>query len=215
MTGRLTLIAIGAAAILAGAVPAAADDFPALVVTPVIIDRGAAAVVTVSGIDTRSVELRVAGERRWQALVRQSGRWSGVVLGPRLLGIYALELRSGGRVYRSKSWLLRVLARGTLARPLFATADAVAAWWVGTVRPRSVLVAIRPWRLPAGDPRDPQLHRLFVIAYSPVGDASVADRLGIWITAFRGTPGGRWRLLEATIEPPGPAVRPLGAPEEA
>jgi hypothetical protein len=202
MTSRVVLITI--AVLLAGAAPVAADDRPVLVIQPAIVIRGAAAVVTVSGIDAASVQARVAG-RRWQPLTRGSGGWSGALHGPLLRGVYAVELRSRGRVYRSPWWLLRVFARRTLSRPSFATPEAVAAWWTRTVpRRRSRLVAIRPWPLPAGDRRDPRLHRLFVIAFSPVGDRNASHRLGIWITAFRNSYGGRWRLLEATVEPPGP-----------
>jgi hypothetical protein len=202
-------IAVGSAvAVLAGAVPAAAGSRPALTVAPAIVDRGAAAAVIVSGLDAASVDVRVVGAKRWRPLVLRAGRWSGAVRGPLLRGVYALELRSHGRVYRSHEWLLRVLGRRTLSRPSFATPEAVAAWWARTVpQRRSRLVAIRPWPLPADDRRDPQLHRLFVIAYGPVGDRNPSHRLGIWITAFRNQYGGSWRLLEATVQPPGPTRR--------
>jgi hypothetical protein len=119
--------------------------------------------------------------------------------------VYPLEVRNAGKVYRSRGWLLRVLDRRTLTRPSFAAPEAVAVWRSRTVpRPRSRLVAIRPWPLPAGDARDARLQKLFVIAYSPVGDLDPAHPLGIWITAFRNGYDGPWRLLEATVRPPGP-----------
>jgi hypothetical protein len=123
-----------------------------------------------------------------------------------LRGVYPIEIRSGrgSGVLTSRRWLLRVLAPGTLARPAFATPLAVARWWVATTRAHaSRLVAFKRWPLPDSDRRDPRLHRLLVIAYSRIGDRRVRDRLGIWITAFRTTLHGRWRLLEATVKPPG------------
>lgn len=195
---------VSAVAILAGVAQASADARPILVVRPAVVIPGAAAVVSVSGIEAASVEARV-GRTRWRPLVRNSAGWRGLLPGPTLRGVYTVELRSRGKVYRADAWLLRVLARRTLARPSFDVPKAVAAWWAQTVpRPRSRLVAIRRWPLPAGDRRDPRLHRLFVIAYSPIGDRTAAHRLGIWITAFRNGYSGRWRLLEATVQPPGP-----------
>jgi hypothetical protein len=92
---------------------------------------------------------------------------------------------------------LRVLARGTLARPAFDNPADVARWWVAAVAHASV-VALKPWPHPSSDGRDGRLHRLFVVAYGPPGDG---DRLGMFVTAFRDGYGAPWRLLEATVEP--------------
>jgi hypothetical protein len=101
-------------------------------------------------------------------------------------------------------------AAAVLAGALPAAADDRPVLVVRSVpRSRSRLVAIRSWPLPAGDRRDPRLHRLFVIAYGPVGDPNPAHRLGIWITAFRNGYAAPWRLLQATVQPPGPTLRPL------
>jgi hypothetical protein len=64
-----------------------------------------------------------------------------------------------------------------------------------------VVAALRRWRRPDFDKRDPRLHRLFVVAYNPPGRPRVADRLGMFVTAVRDGYDGRWRLLEATVQP--------------
>jgi hypothetical protein len=94
-----------------------------------------------------------------------------------------------------------VLARGTLARPSYATPEAVARWWVRTVPADARLVAQKRWARPAFDRRDPRLHQLLVIAYRPAGDRRIDHRLGIFITVFRNSYRSRWRLLEATVLP--------------
>jgi hypothetical protein len=95
---------------------------------------------------------------------------------------------------------LRVFAPGTRARPSFDEPSDVVRWWVRAI-PHGTLVAFKAWPRPAFDRRDPRLHRLFVVAYSPPGHPLVGDRLGMFVTAFRNSYGGRWQLLEATVEP--------------
>jgi len=86
-------------------------------------------------------------------------------------------------------------------RPSFATAVAVARNWVAHLPGHQVLVALRRWPQTALDRRDRRLNELLVIGYSPAGDGSRAARLGVFITAVRDRFGGRWRFLEATVEP--------------
>ena len=57
------------------------------------------------------------------------------------------------------------------------------------------------WQRPASDRRDRRLHRLLVVAYVRRCRTRIADRLGVFITAFRDCYSGRWRLLEATVLP--------------
>jgi hypothetical protein len=97
--------------------------------------------------------------------------------------------------------MLRVFAAGTRSRPSFATADDVARWWVRNVPEHARLVALRHWPRPAFDRRDRRLHQLLVVAYSPAGHPLLRDRLGMFVTAVRDGFNGRWRLLEATVEP--------------
>jgi len=121
---------------------------------------------------------------------------------PGLLGVYPvlLRVRAGAERFGSSRWLLRVFERGTGRRPSFPDPSDVARWWVGTVR-RQSLVALKAWPRPGFDHRDPRLHALFVVAYLPNGDQNIVDRVGMFITAYRDGYHGRWRLLEATVQP--------------
>jgi hypothetical protein len=196
-----------------GSTPAGAGERAVVAAHPAVVPLGGFSTVTVSGISGTSLEVRLPGATTtrgtslgWRPLLRGSGGWYGALPRPALRGVYPIQIRAGhgSGVLTSRSWLLRVLTPGTLARPAFATPLAVARWWAATVPARaSRLVAFKRWPLPDSDRRDPRLHRLLVIAYNRVGDHRVRDRLGIWITAFRMTPHGRWRLLEATVKPPG------------
>ena len=180
---------------------------------PAVVRLGGLSTVTVSGVSGASLEVRLPGATTvhgtafgWRTLLRGPGGWHGVLPRPALRGVYPIEIRVGlgSSVLSSPRWLLRVLAPGTMARPAFATPLGVARWWAATVPSQpSHVVAFKMWHLPDSDRRDPRLHRLLVIAYSPVGDRRIRDRLGIWITAFRATPTSPWRLLEATVKPPG------------
>jgi hypothetical protein len=216
-TMRKTWLFVTAALACAAATGSASADAgePSAIVAahPAIVRLGGFSKVTVSGVAGASLEVRLPGATTtwgtsfgWRPLVRGPGGWFGTLPRPALRGVYPIEIRTGRGpgVLTSRRWLLRVLAPGTLARPALATPLAVARWWVATAPAReSRLVAFKRWPLPDSDRRDPRLHRLLVIAYSRVGDRRVRDRLGIWITAFRTTLHGRWRLLEATVEPPG------------
>jgi len=166
------------------------------------------AAITVTGVQARTLEARLVGATTtlgrplgWTPLRPTVGGWHGVLPAPELRGVYAVELRAGTRMLRSPTWRLRVFALGTLARPSFTTAEAVARWWVRTLPGHPTFVALKHWPRPAFDRRDRRLHRLLVVAYSPPGRPAVRDRLGMFVTAVRDGLRGRWRLLEATAQP--------------
>ena len=183
---------------------------PRLQLFPHVAVRGQAVLVSVTSVDVPSLEVNVEGGTsvsghplRWRSLHLVDGEWRGAVPLPVRRGVYSLELRvrEGGRVMSSSQWLLRVFAHGTQSRPAFPYLREVAAWWVRTVHPGGYLVATRRWRLSADDLRDPRRHQRLVIAYSLRGHRAVKDRLGVFVTAVRASPTGRWRLLEASVEP--------------
>ena len=179
-------------------------------VRPAVVLRGHGAAVTVTGIAAPSLEVRAAGASvnlgkrlPWTPLRFTDGAWHGVLPASEFRGIYPLELRirRGSRVWRSDRWLLRVFARGTLARPTFSTPEGAARWWVRTLPSHATLAAVKRWPPPAFDLRDPRLHQILVLAYNQAGHPAVRDRLGIFVTAVRDGFHGSWRLLEATAAP--------------
>jgi len=212
---------LGAAAITAAAAAghAAADGSrPVRVVldTPAI-DLFQSASVRVSGIATRSAQVRPVGAidraglayewtpYRWRALRIRHGIWHGVLPAPPLFGIYRLQLRVDDcrTVISSPRWLLRVFPHGTLARRSFPRPVSAIRHSVAQLRGHKVLVASRPWPLAEFDHRDPRLNRLFVIAYAPRGDNRPSSRLGLFVTTVRDGYHGRWRILQATTQPYG------------
>jgi hypothetical protein len=212
-TWRFIGAALACIAATASAAAGAGERSAIVAAHPAVVRLGGLSTVTVSGVSGASLEVRLPGATTvhgtafgWRPLFRGPGGWHGALPRPALRGVYPIEIRAGrGAVaLTSRRWLLRVLTPGTMARPAFATPLEVARWWVATATARqSHLVAFKKWPLPDSDRRDPRLHRLLVIAYNRVGDRRVRDRLGIWITAFRVTPTSPWRLLEATVRPPG------------
>jgi hypothetical protein len=187
-----------------------ADRPPAVQVQlrPAIVRLHQQATIAVSGINARALEVRLSGATDlagrslpWRPLRLVGRTWLGTLPAPALRGIYPIELRTSPRATPLHlSSFLRVFERGTSARPSFAAPVDVARWWVRTVR-HAKLVALRPWPRPAFDQRDIRLHRLFVVAYNPLGRTSLRDRLGIFVTAVRDGYHGHWRLLEPTIQP--------------
>lgn len=179
-----------------------------VVVQPPVVRLGQSAVVTVrSPARWLGLEVRLDGSTTaigvlapWFPLQPHDGVWSVTIPPLEMRGVYPLEFRerAGSKVTRSRRWLFRVLAVGTLARPSFPTPEEVARDWVkrhGTLR------ALRRWPLGTHDFRVRALHQRFVVAYSPVGYRNLADRRGIFITAVRISFGARWRLLEANVRP--------------
>lgn len=177
-------------------------------VRPAVVDLYERSTITVSGLDARSLQARLAGATHadgtpltWRRLRLVGGIWRGTLQLPLLHGLYPIELRTaaGVAVVRPPRFL-RVFEPGTRARPSFDDPADVARWWVRAV-PHGRLVAMKAWPRPAFDGRDVRLHRLFVVAYSPAGHPRVIDRLGMFVTAVRDGYHGAWRLLEATVEP--------------
>jgi hypothetical protein len=220
---RLTGAVIAAAAVLAcaaGAIAArpvgivyhvsALADAPVVFAQPAVVRLRESASVAVRGLASPWLEVRLAGATApngsplgWRPLHRVGETWCGRLPKPSLRGIYPIEVRAaaGSPVLRSAKWMFRVFAAGTLSRPSFATPEGVAKWWVRTATDHARLVALKRWRRPGFDLRDRRLHQLLVVAYSPAGHPGVDDRLGMFITAVRDGFNGRWRLLEATVQP--------------
>lgn len=183
---------------------------PRLHLYPSVAVRGQPVMIRVTGLDAASLEVNVTGGSsvlgkplRWTRLRFVDAAWRGALPLPVRRGVYALELRvrEGGPVMSSNEWLLRVFAHGTQSRPLFQELREVAAWWVRRVHPGGSLVAMRRWQLSINDLRDPRRHQKLVIAYTLPGHRAVDDRLGVFVTAVRASPHGRWRLLEAGVAP--------------
>ncbi len=180
-----------------------------VLIRPAVVVRGQAATITVTGIRGPSLDALVVGATTnlghrlsWEHLRRRSQGWQGLLPAPEFRGVYRIILRvtPAAPVLRSRQWLLRVFALGTLTRPTFLRPEDVARAWVDQLPEHATLLATKRWRLPTFDHRDPGLHQLLVIAYSTRANPG-DDRLGIFITAVRDTNNGRWRLLEATAAP--------------
>jgi hypothetical protein len=183
-----------------------------ITVTPRTVAPYAWAKIDVEGVpEATAVAVRLEGASGvlgtllpWTALRRQrDGTWLARLPQPILPGIYPIKLRTRPTLAISLAEVtyLRVYWDGTDTRPLFATPEQVAAWWVRSVA-GGTLVAIRRWPRQAIDRRLTRLHRLFVVAYSRHGTLALNERLGVWITAVREGYRGKWRLLEAAVTPP-------------
>jgi len=182
---------------------------PRVDLQPSVVRFGEHATVAVSGIDVRSLEVRLAGSTyadgeplRWRPLHFVGGAWRGTLPAPAWRGVYPLELRTAAAASPIKpaGLFLRVFARGTRGRPSFDDPTDAVRWWVRSV-PHATLVAIKAWPRSAFDRRDVRLHRRFVVAYSPPGHPDVTDRLGMFVTAFRDGYSAGWRLLDASVQP--------------
>jgi len=209
MRSLALLVSVTAVLVLASPSAAARVAAPSAVVEPAVIRLGQRASIAVSGLRAaRSVQIRMDGATYpdgkllpWRSLRESGGVWRGKLPFPSLLGVYRILLRrgSGGGCIRVSSFV-RVFEPGTISRPAFRDPAEVARWWVSAVA-HGTVVALKRWPRIAIDRRDPRLHRLFLVAYSPPGRPAVEDRLGMFVTAFRESYHGRWRLLEATAEP--------------
>jgi hypothetical protein len=213
-----TIVAVAALACAAGAVAGRpngnvgheASGVPVVVADPAIVRLSGSASVTARGLAGRRLEVRLVGATTpagvplgWRPLRLAGKAWRGSLPRLALRGIYPIEVRAGAGqpVARSANWMLRVFAAGTLSPPSFARPEGVAKWWVRTATGDARLIALRRWPRPGFDLRDQRLHQLLVVAYSPVGHPDVEDRLGMFVTAVRNGFDGRWRLLEATLQP--------------
>ena len=182
---------------------------PRVDLQPSVVRSGEQATIAVSGIDVRSLEVRLAGATYadgellpWHSLRFVDGAWRGTLPAPAWRGVYPVELRTraGASQIKPAGLFLRVFARGTRERPSFDNPTDAVRWWVRSV-PHATLVAIKTWPRSAFDRRDARLHRLFVVAYSPAGHPSVDDQRGMFVTAFRDGYGAGWRLLDASVQP--------------
>ena len=206
--GGCLLVAAGAAAGLL--CPSEACASPHVSLRPTVVTLGGRATVRVDGWHESRLEVALDGasDRNgrllgWRAARRNGRTWTAELPRPALRGIYPVLLRErpGSRIIRSRRWLLlRVFRPHAIQEPVFATPERVVRWWVHT-RPRGTVAALRRWPRPDFDKRDPSLHRLFVVAYNPPGRPGVANRLGMFVTTVRDGYAGRWRLLEATVQP--------------
>jgi hypothetical protein len=209
---RRFVLLVPLAIVVVSTVASAAEAAPQVELLPAVAQLRERVTIAVSGIHARSLEVLLAGATEtprnqpasqlpWMPLHLVDGAWRGTLPAPALPGIYpiALRTRAGAAPIRSGRLFLRVFAPGTGTRPSFADPVDVARWWVRTQHAR--LVAVKAWARPGFDLRDLRLHRLFVVAYSPAGHPGVRDRLGMFVTAVRDGYSGRWRLLEATLEP--------------
>jgi hypothetical protein len=178
-------------------------------VQPRVVVLGGHAAVQIEGWRPSQLEVALEGATDrsgrllgWHVAERLGRTWTAELPRPALRGIYPLLLRTRthSAVVRSPRWLLRVFRRTATQEPTFTTPEDVVRWWVRTV-PGGRLTALRRWQRPAFDKREPALHRLFVVAYEPPGRTGVANRLGMFVTAVRDGYHGRWRLLEATVQP--------------
>jgi hypothetical protein len=203
----LVVVSIRATATAAGRSVDAGTARLRVTVRPAVVDLYGQSTIAVSGLSSRSLRVRLTGANYadgatgWRALRLTGHTWRGKLPTPALHGLYLIELRTATDAPVVNSHLfLSVFEPGTRARPSFKNPAEVARWWVRAI-PRAKLVALKAWALPSFDRRDPRLHRLFVVSYSPAGHSRVSDRLGMFVTAVRDGYHGDWRLLEATVEP--------------
>jgi hypothetical protein len=215
---RLVLLVPIATAVVS-ALPAAAGALrpgvvigpPQVELQPAVVGLRERATIAVSGIHARSLEVLLTGatdtpgnqparQLPWLSLQLVDGAWRGTLPAPALRGVYRVMLRTGTTRIRSPQSFLRVFAPGTGTRPSFGNPVDVVRWWVRTAQ-HAKLVALKAWPRPGFDLRDTRLHRLFVVAYSPPGHPEVGDRMGMFVTAVRDGYSGRWRLLEASLQP--------------
>jgi len=183
---------------------------PIVSTRPTIARPNQEATVTVHGYArSRRLWVRIAGATdsenvpsTWVPLHRSGRVWAGRLSPPKLSGVYLIQLRAGRAdpIIRSQRWLLRVFPTGTLSRRSYATPRAVVVQWVRTAV-HGTLDAVKRWQPVTWDHRDPRLHELFVIAYSPAGKPAISDRLGMFVTAVRNGFDGRWLFLDATLTP--------------
>jgi hypothetical protein len=186
---------------------------------PAVIDLLQHSSVSVTGVAAaRSVRVRLEGATDaaglayvwtpypWRHLHRVGGTWRGVLPAPALRGIYRVQIRivdSGSTFVQSPNWLLRVFHPGTMARTAFTTPQAVLRDLVHHLPGGQVLVARKRWPQARFDRRDPRLNRIYAIAYAPRGNTRSSARLGLFVTTVRDGYTGRWRLLDATVNPYG------------
>ena len=146
-------------------------------VQPAVVNLYERSTITVSGLDSRSLQVRLAGRD-----VRRRSAASVAVARSRGRGLagQAPDSRSarplpdraphgaGPLLSSTRTCSFASSSPEHSARPAFDDPAEAVRWWVRTV-PHATLVALKAWPLPAFDRRDIRLHRLFVVAYSPLG----------------------------------------------
>ena len=180
---------------------------PAVIVTvsPAVQLPGRPTRVSVRGLPgpvSIEIERATTPTGRLQPRVRIH-RGRGLVPAPELVGTYRVLVHRGADVFRSNTWLLRVVPQRARARHVFATPEAAARDWVAHLRGSPVLVASKRWQKTALDRRDRDLNAYLVIAYAFRGDRNPRDRWGCFVAVARDRVGGPWRFLQATVAPYG------------
>ena len=209
---RFVLLVPLAIVVVSTTLASAAEAAPQVELQPAVAQLRERVTIAVSGIHARSLEVLLAGATErlgnqpasqlpWMPLHLVDGAWRGTLPAPALPGIYpvVLRTRAGAAPIRSGGCSCGSSRRApahSLHSPVPSTSFAG-----GCGLQHAKLVAIKAWPRPGFDLRDLRLHRLFVVAYSPSGHPQVRDRLGMFVTAVRDGYSGRWRLLEATLEP--------------
>jgi hypothetical protein len=209
----IAIVVVSALPSAAGAIRKGVIGPPRVELQPAVVGLRERATIAVSGIHAHSLEVLLAGatdtpgnqpatQLPWLSLQWVDGAWRGTLPAPALRGVYPVVLRTGAGAarVRSQQLFLRVFAPGTGAQPSFGNPVDVVRWWVRTAQ-HAKLVALKAWPRPGFDLRDTRLHRLFVVAYSPPGHPQVSDRMGMFVTAVRDGYSGRWRLLQASLQP--------------
>jgi hypothetical protein len=197
--------AVAAAALLATAgVHATVSPLPA---TPDGQVRVAIAGVTAPAL---SVRLRggLASGGKWFGWValQSSGpsSWSTVLRAPGYLGVYPVEIRTGG-VAQTTDAAVEILPRGFAGQPGFATPEQVVEWWTRISPAGAAVTSVTTWHTGFFTHRDPELNRLLAVRFTllrpwPVLHLKPGPHR-IFLSVARLHPDGIWRLLETTTAP--------------
>jgi hypothetical protein len=198
----LAASAAAAAALLAGANVHAT-------VAPSSATRDGQVRVAVTGISAPAVSVRLAGGIasggkwfNWVALRPNGpGSWWTVLRAPGYLGVYPVEIRSGG-VRQATDAVVEILPRGFVGKPGFDTPEHVAEWWTRISPAGATLARVSTWHTGFFTHRDPDLNRLLRVRFTllrPWPQLHLkAGTQAIFLSVARLRPGGLWRLLETT-----------------
>ncbi len=168
--------------------------------------------VAVTGVTAPAASVRIRGglasRGRWFGWVplipTGPGSWRTVLRAPGFLGVYPVEVRAGGRIVDSNTFV-RILPRGFAARPGFAKPALVAEWWARLAPPGATIRSVATWRRGFFTHRDARLNRLLVVRYDLLGAWPQQDlRRGagtIYLSIARLGYAAPWRLLETVRAP--------------
>jgi hypothetical protein len=180
--------------------------------TPSVAARDGQVRISVSGLPAAaaSAHLRggIASGGRWFGWVALrdagGGSWWTILRAPGYLGVYPIEVRSGG-VLHSTDGVVQVLPRGFAAQPSFELPTQVAEWWTRIAPPGADLKGVATWHTGFFTHRDPALNLLLRVRFNLLGDwRRLHLKRGpgeIFLSIARLRPDGRWRLLEAVRAP--------------